>query len=288
MFIVGDWEYKNSPFAKIPEHSKRSSWFLLTDGTFDDIIVDDHTTVKQIWKGRYKKLVEISKTALSYEHEFASSCKETSYTFNVKVKAKVLVDSPIDFYANNRNIDIRAFFNNQFALDVAKITRKYSIMEYSGIDDELTSALTSTHVLDPTTGLSYQIASVITEPNAEARQILKKKDDISIKERIDDLAGEVADKNLYKSYAKAVWEKVAQGEITSDEAIEQIEAYQDKRFDKQVNRVIKLRDEGMINDTDATLQGQNLLPNPDAGARQSLPAPKPALSLTDEYFNDEE
>jgi len=178
MFVLKDEEYRNGNFPRIPEHNKRTSWVLLVDGTADDIIVDDRTTVKQIRQGRYRRLVEISRSPYSYEHEFTSSCKETSYTFNVRVKAKVLVDDPIDFYSNLRSIDIRAFFNNQFSLDVAKITRKYSIMEYSGIDDELTAALTSSHVIDATAGLSYQISSVITEPNAEAKALLKKKDDI--------------------------------------------------------------------------------------------------------------
>jgi len=286
MFVLNETEYKNSLFAKIPEHSKRSSWFLLTGGTSDDIIVDEFTTVRQIWRGRYTKLIEISKNALSYDHEFTSSCKETSYTFNVRVKAKVRVDNPIDFYINVRNIDIRAFFNNQFSLDVAKVTRKYSIMEYSGLDEELTKMLTSTHVSDSTTGLSYSISSVITEPNTDAKTFLKEVDDMELRNRKKQMAGQIARNNRGKTFEDAVWEEVAQGLITDTDAIEKIEDYGRRGYQEKIAMLLQLRNEGFITDADIAAQAQTLLPASGASVK-ALPARENEVYASVDEFYDE-
>jgi len=286
MFLLSEAEYKNSPFAKIPEHSKRSSWFLLTGGTTDDIIVDERTTVKQIWRGRYNRLVEISKNALSYEHEFTSSCKETSYTFNVRVRAKVLVENPVDFYNNLRNNDICTFFNNQFSLDVAKITRKYSIMEYSGIDEELTAVLTSSHVVDSTAGLSYQIQSVITEPNADAKALLKKKDDMHIRAEMTQIASGIASHNKGKSFEDAVWEEVAQGLVSDTDAISKIEDYEKKGYQEKITMLLQLRNEGFISDSDIAIQAQTLLSGSNAAGKALANGDLKTLSGADEYYDE--
>ena len=300
MFILKDEPYKNGLFPQIPDYHKRGSWFLLSEGVYDDVIVDDRTTVKQIRQGRYKKLVEISKVPLSYEHEFNSSCKETSYTFMVKVKAMVRVIDPIDLYNNINNLDIKAFFNNQFSLDVNKITRKYSILDYNGIDDDLTRELTSRQVADTTTGLSYQISTVMTEPNAEARAILKRHDDINIQsitkkmemlassetkkleiitaDATNTIAENIATKNRDKTYADALMEEVAHGNISRAEAILKIDEYNRKGFDGKLEELIRLREQGIITNADIEMQKTNFLAVNAAPALKALPANETAAA----------
>lgn len=286
LFILKDEVYKNGLFPQIPEYNKKGSWILLTEGVADDIIVDSRTTVKQIRQGQYKRLVEISKSPLSYEHEFNSSCKETSYTFTVKVKARVFVNDPIDFYSNVRNVDIKAFFNNQFSLDVNKITRMYSILDYNGIDDDLTRALTSTKVVDDTTGLSYQISAVMTQPNEQAMKILKQKDDMEIRQNLKHQAGAIAQTTKGKSFEDAVWEEVAQGSITDSEAIKRIEDYNRQGFQEKIAALLKLRDEGFITDTDLTLQTQHLLPTLQQANANTKALPAKETSGVDEFFDE--
>lgn len=261
MFILKDELYQNGMFPKIPEHHKRGSWFLLTDGINDDIIVSDNTTVRQIRQGKYKRLVEISQNSFVVEHEFDSSCKETTYTFNVKVKAKVYVSDPIEFYSNNKSIDIRAFFNNQFSLDVGRITRKYSILDYNGIDDELISALTSNQVTDIlNAGLSYQISTVVTQPNEAAKKILKEIDDMNIRKRTTAIASSIAGGNKNKTYSDAIWEEAAKGNISDTEAIEKIEEYNKKSNEEKLETIKDLLKEGLISETISISQAQSLLP----------------------------
>lgn len=295
MFILKDEIYQNGLFPKIPEHHKKGSWFLLTEGINDDIIVTDNTTVKQIRQGKYKRLIEISKSAMVIEHEFDSSCQESSYTFSVKVKAKISVSDPVEFFGN-KNIDIKAFFNNQFSLDVGRITKKYSILDYSGLDDELISVLTSNQITDVTnTGLSYQIATVITQPNEEARKILKKIDDINIRRKTSKIVSAIAGENKYKTYSDAVWEEAAKGNISNEEAIEKIEGHNKKSNDDGFDTIIKLRNEGLITEAETIKQSQSLLPFQETKEAEyedfhetSSDYTDDSYSLIDEIYPDEE
>ena len=256
LFVIKDEEYPNGMFPKIPEHRKSGSWFLLAEGIRDNIIVSDNTTVKQIRQGKYKRLIEISKNTLTFENQFNSSCKESTYTFTVHIRAKVSVHDPTQFYNNIRNIDVQAFMKNQFYLDVGKITRKYSILEYSGLDEELTNKLTSNQVIDDNSGLSYQISNVFTEPNEDARKILKNIDDIKIKDEISNIAREI---NNRKTYAEAIWEEAARGLIPDTEAIIKIEEYEKKSVEEKIAMLLNLREKDILTDEDVAMNTKNIL-----------------------------
>lgn len=299
IFILKDEEYQNGLFPQIPKYNKKGSWFLLTEGSGDDIIVDDRTTVKQIRQGRYKRLVEISKSPYSYDYTFDSFCKETSYTFKVTVRAIVSVANPVDFYSNIRSVNINNFFNNQFSLDVGKITRKYSILNYGGIDDELTEILTRTKVIDPTTGLSYQISTVVTQPNEDARKILKEKEDLeisstmkaqamSIRSQLTNQAGTFAKLSKDKTYEDAIWEEVAQGLFLDTEAIKKIDEYRRQSNSEKFNTLLKLRSEGFITDDDIALLKQDLLPTSSQSKVKSLTNDDSDISIIDKFYITEE
>lgn len=253
-------EYKSGLFPQIPNYNKRDSWFLLTEGVMDDIVVNEHTTVKIIRRGQYKRLVEISRSTLAFSHTFNSNCRETSYTFKVTVRANVYVNDPGKFCSNVRNISVRDFLNNQFSLDVKAVTRNYSILNYNGIDEDLTRVLTASIVSDDTSGLSYQITTVMTEPNDEAMKILKSRDDMAIKNEMTAVAGKIAAFNKTKTYADAIWEEAAKGNISDVKAIQQIEEYERKNSDEKMDMLLKLRNEGIISDMDISIQSRELLP----------------------------
>ena len=285
-FILKDDEYKCGAFPQIPTHNKNSSITLLTDGIGNDIIVDERTTVKKIRQGKYRRVIEISNISHSYEHEFNSSCKETSYTFTVKVKAKVYVHNPIAFYRNYKNIDIKEFFNNQFSFDVNSITRKYSILDYSGIDEDLKRELTINAVVDETTGLTYQISTVMTEPNDDAKSLLKKKDDMRIRAEMNLIASGIAQKSKGKSYEEAIWEEAVQGSFSETEAIRRIEEYNRKGYQEKLAALLQLRDEGFITDADIAAQAQTLLPSPSTTDTEELPTNSKLLLSADEYYDE--
>lgn len=247
--IIREEVYQNGFFPKVPKVGKSGSALILTGGCDDDIIVSEYTTAKQIRQGRYTQLVEISTRPYIKEITFNSPSKETHYSFNVYVKAVIQVKDPINFY-ENKNIDVDTYFDNLFSLDVRKITRKYSILDYNGMDDELTQKLSSYNTIDESTGFSYQISVVDAMPGEKAEEYVqqhgKQQLDAMLKQNARLLAKFYTD-----SYEDAIKTAVAEGKISEIEGIERIKEYQKKDFEEKVSHLEELREKGFITDKDA-------------------------------------
>lgn len=256
--IIKEEAYQSGFFAKIPNTEKRGSAFILTKGCNDDIIVNEFTTAKQIRKGRYTQLVEISTLPYIKDIQIDAPSKETYYSFRVFVKAVIQVNDPVTFY-ENKNIDVDVYFDHVFSMDVKKITRKYSILDYEGMDDELTQKLSSFNTVDESTGFRYQISAVDAIPGEKAEEYVRKhgtqKLDAMLKKNARDLA------TIFTSdYSEAIKTEVAEGKLTEIEAIQKIQEYNDIEFRNQIshmkertNLVKELREEGLVTDKDARI-----------------------------------
>jgi hypothetical protein len=299
IFILSDEVYNNGLFPQVPKYTKKDSWFVLAGGTGSDIIVDDRTTVKQIRQGRYKRLVEISQKSYSYIHTFNAPCKETSYTFKVTVKANVLIDDPIDFWGNSRNINAQDFFNNQFSLDVRRIARNYSILDYGSIDDDLMDTLPRTKVLDSASGLAYQIQTVETTPNEAALKVLEQKEKVGIENYlkkqemvgiadIDAFSSKLAMQNSGISYEEAIWGEVATGKYSRVQAIEKIETYKNQTRQGKLQSMLELRQEGIVTDEDIESYKAALLPDLGTPATPvKAITQKKDDAIVDDYFEED-
>ncbi|MCM1121584.1 MAG: hypothetical protein NC416_03275 [Eubacterium sp.] len=247
--ILSDREYECNFFPQVPNYKKQGVAYILTEGVNDDIVVDDRTSSKQIRRGKYRHLVEISTNPYLKEIRFKSASKERSYTFDIYVKAVIQVKNPIVFY-NNKNLDVDAYFTNMFTLDVRKITRKYSILEYDGMDEELTNKLSSYNTMDESTGFEYRISVVDAEPGVEAIEYVKRNDkqnlDAEIKKQARDLV-----KGVTTDYENAVWTEVIEGKITEREAIFEINRFRNADYEERLNKVDDLRGRRLISEEDA-------------------------------------
>ena len=247
--ILKDEEYISGMFSKVPNYKKQRVAYILTEGDNDDIIVDEYTTTKKIRRGKYRRLIEISTSPYLKEIRFKSASKERSYTFDIYVKAVIQVKDPIAFY-NNKNLDVDAYFTNMFTLDVRKITRKYSILEYDGMDEELTDKLSSYNTLDESTGFEYRISVVDAEPGSEAIEYVKRNDqqnlNAELKQKARQLGQEVA-----TSYENAIRTEVAEGKISEREAILEIKRFQNADYEERLNKVVDLRDRRLISEENA-------------------------------------
>ncbi len=247
--IIREEEYQNGLFPKVPTTGKRGAAFILTGGYSNDIVVDEHTTAKQIRKGKYTTLVEVSTLPYIKEIYFHTPSKEAHYTFEVYVKAVIQVKDPITFY-ENRNIDVDAYFENLFSLDVKKITRKYSILKYDDMDEELTRKLSSYNTFDEATGFGYQISAVDAKPGKNAQEYVEKLG----KQRLEAEMKQDARKLSagYKvTYEDAIMTEVAEGKLSEAEAIQEIEAYNNSNFEGQYQRLERLKKDGYITDSEA-------------------------------------
>lgn len=247
--IIKEEPYKAGLFPIIPRFDKRGSAFILTGGVYNDILVDEHTTTKEIRQGKYTRLVEISTLPYMREIRFNSPSKENAYSFNVYVKAVIQVVDPILLY-QNKNLDVDAYFENQFSLDVRKITKGYSILAYDGMDEELTQRLSSYNTVDEATGFTYRISVVDASPGEQAweyvHQYSKQQLDASLKNNARNLS-----QSYSNNYEQAVMTEVVEGKISEAEAILQINAYKNENFDSRMQRLEMMRDKGFITDKDA-------------------------------------
>lgn len=246
--IIKDSSYQNGFFPVIPNFRKRGSAFILTGGYMDDIIVNEHTTTKQIRQGKYTRLVEITTLPYIKEITFNSSSKEAAYSFNVYVKAVIQVSDPIRFY-ENKNLDIEAYFDNLLSLDVRKITRRYSILDFDSMDTELTETLAAYNNFDEARGFSYQISAVAAIPGKDAEKYVHKHStqqlDIELKKSARKLSASIA-----KSYEDAIRTAIVEGALTEVEGMIKIKEYENSNFDTQVVRLQELREKGILTDTE--------------------------------------
>lgn len=275
--IIKDDPYQCGFFPKIPNFRKDGSAFILTGGCNDDLRITEYTSNKEIRQGRYTRLVEISTRPYLTEVRFKSNAQEQAYTFDVYVKAVIQVVDPITFY-QNRNIDVDAYFDKLFSIDVKQITRQYSILDYGGLDKELTQKLSAYNNIDADTGFSYQVSVVDAEPGDAAREYVSRASKQQLEASLRSQAGALA-KSLTSDYAEAIMMEVAAGTLSLQEAILQIEEHKDSRFDKAVEDAVNLMKKGLLSEKDA----QNfVLPNIEPSVRSLRDRPENADALQED------
>ncbi|WP_304583641.1 hypothetical protein [Acutalibacter muris] len=288
--ILQDQPYQTGFFPKIPNFRKEGSAFILTGGANDDLLVTDRTTTKELRQGKYTRLVEISTRPYLQEVNFSSPSKEAAYSFAVYIKAVIQVQRPITFYVN-KNLDISAYFENLFSMDVRKITRKYSILDYEGMDEELTEKLSAYNNFDESTGFSYRISIVLAEPDENAEVYVKKNStqqlDMQLKKNARDLTSA-----LSANLPEALKVAVVEGRMTEEEALKKIGEYKDEQFQAELKRMKALRDSDILTDTEAkafargriaSAMGTNLLEEQASGDT----APTDEEEIDEMYKEDE-
>lgn len=255
--IVKEDIYKGGFFPIVPQYEKQGSAFILTGGVRDDIVINEHTSSKMIRQGKYTRLVEISTSSYLKEIRFSSPSKESAYLFDVYVKAVIQVNNPILFY-QNRNIDVDAYFNNLFSLDVRKVTKKYSILDYDGMDDELQQTLSSYNTIDKATGFSYQISVVDATPGENAKDFVERYSrqqvEAGLRLKTQELVGVYSD-----DYTDAIKIKIAEGTMDEAEGLLRIEEYRNSKFEKKIKIIEEMRNQGIITDKVARESGTSEL-----------------------------
>lgn len=245
--IVKEEEYQNGMYPKIPNFNKRGSAFVLTNGCDDSIVVSERTTVKQIRKGKYSLLAEISILPYTKQIAFTAPSKQPIYTFDVNVKAVIQVKDPIRFY-ENKNLDVDAYFEKLLWHDVKKITQQYSILAYQGMDDELTNTLSSYNTFDQATGFSYVISTVDAEPGSQAKEIVAQSSRQQVETELRNRAQELS-KTLDMDYESAIKTEVIRENYSRIEAIKELDNYRREKYETTLRTIEDLVEKGFITES---------------------------------------
>ena len=247
--IIKDEAYENSLFPKIPNYRKQGAEFILTGGSGNDILVGEQTTAKDIRKGKYTRLIEISTRPYVKEIRFDVPSKESSYSFDVYVKAVIQVVNPIVFY-QNCNIDVDGYFHNVFFLDVKKVTRKYSILDFEDMDEELKNSLPGYSVEDFAIGFRYQVSVVSADVGEKARGYLEKCERQKLDAAIKRQAREEA-RYVTNSYEEAIRTEVIEGKLSESEAIIKIQEHYRNEAAKNTDLYHNLKEKDMLSGSTA-------------------------------------
>ncbi len=246
--IIREEPFHAGLFVTVPKYDKRDSAFILSGGTGDDFVVGADTTTREIRKGKYTKLIEVSTAPYLKEISFPSVSKENTFPFEINIIATIQIKNPIVFY-QNRNIDVDAYFRKLFTLDVKKITCKYSVLHYEGMDEELTEKLSKYNTIDEGTGFEYQVSTVDAVPGEKAREYVEKYGKQQLDAELKNNAKKIA-ADYCIDYRVAIQAEVAEGKISEAEAIEKIENHQKIMFDEQLRRTLTLKESGMLTDAE--------------------------------------
>ena len=242
--IIREEKFENKLFVKIPNFQKNGSAFLLTNGNTEDLLLDAQVTSKMIRQGKYTKLVEISTRQYIKEIHFDSPSKEIAYNFAIYVKATIQVKNPIRFY-ENKNLDVDAYFENLFSMDIRKITRKYSILDFAGLDDELKEQLSQYNTVDESTGFEYQVSVVDARLNTDAEEYVKRNAQMELEAEMNKRAKELAE-GYDSTFGEAIRIEMAQGKISPTEGFVKIEEFKNSNYQRKIKQFSELLEAGLI------------------------------------------
>lgn len=255
--ILKEEEYKNGWFAKVPPHNKRNSAFILTGGIKDDIEVVDTTTAQEIRLGKYTRLVEISTAAYVKEIKFNTLSRESAFSFDIYIKAVIQVKDPIAFY-HYKNLDVDEYFKNMFFMDVNKITKAYSILQYNGLDEELIRKLSNYDNVEADTGFGYRISAVWAKPGEQATTYVTEQSKQIVEAELKNRAKEFV--SVYKQdYEDAIWTQVAEGKLSQLEAHEKIQEWNMKSYENQMKITKELLENNIITNREARESGRAVI-----------------------------
>ena len=257
-FIRRDVPYKYGFFPQIPSSSKKDSVFILADGCEEDIIVKDTTTVRQIRKGKYSRLIEVVTMPYMQELNITSPSREATISFDVYVKVIIQVDKPLEFWKNS-NIDIDQYIKNTLYRDVKRITGKYSVLDYGELDDKL-AELSLCETKDETMGIGYRISAIIAQPGEQALEYVKRYEKQRLEADLNESARNQGSRYML-GMEEALRAEVASGNITEREALETFERYQHNRRAEKLDYYKELRKEGFITDKDVRDQSKSEMGN---------------------------
>lgn len=279
--IIKVENYTNGLFVEVPNFRKRGSAFVFTEGINNDIKVDENTTTKQIRKGKYTQLVEISTLPYMKEIRLDSISKQNAYSFEVYIKAVIQVKDPIRFYENS-NLDVDAYFENLLSMDVRKITRKYSVLAYEGMDLELFQKLSSYSTVDEATGFGYSISVVDAVPGKGAQAYVERVSNQEMEAAIKKNAREQVD-NYTLDFEKAIMTEVAEGKVSETDAIRIMREYKDKISRENIMRIKECLADGILTDKQVKEAVMSVL-----NIRESEKAPAKETRMNEFYKGEDE
>ncbi len=238
IFISKILPFKNGLFVNKPIIEKSNMIYLLVDGKREDIVITERTSIKQIRDGKYTKMVEVINYPITKEIKVIAPAKESSYNFLITLNLTLEHTAPY-LVLQNKNLIVEDYLHNLLSLEVRKITKLYSVLDFGMLGDQLSEKMMYPTQLEPDVGVKYRISSVTANLSDEALKFLRKQNDIEIEAEIKKTASSIGG-SLILDYRNAIGAQIARGEISEEVAVFKIEEYERKHFQEKLDKFMKL------------------------------------------------
>ena len=284
-FILSDEPLKMGRFSTIPAYSSESEFVVLAKGISSDIAINTHTTSKDVRKGKFSRVIRISKGALSHQLTLKSPCREITYQFLITITSDVRVSDPIKYCNSRLTTGSRNFIEGALLNQIQETTMNYSMFEYGDMQSELTRTFLTKEYEDKTEGLIYEIVSLKAQPDTDMANSIRERDNMYRSMEIKRMAAQIADEIKYKSYEDVIMEEIAQNKISHEEGLNKINAFQNSDFNSKLLLYQQLHKEGSFSDSEYQNAVYGLM-NIPAPQKKTDELPAAQNNLLDDVYGD--
>ena len=249
-FIIKTEEFKSHPFSTFPQFNLDYEYVLLTDGESSSISVDNHTTSKMVRKGRFTKVVRITKAPIQFQLSFKSPTKETTYQFQITITAEVKITNPVQYYSSIGLSNISGFLESRVFNKIRRLTTRYTMFQLLELEEELDNILLNQQYENESSGLVYEIVKFFLEPASDTAETLREVDNMYKASSITGTAQKLSEGMLHKSFENVIMEEVAKNKITQEQAIMKIEEYRRSGFAEKLSLLKQLYENNILTDSD--------------------------------------
>lgn len=258
--------FKRSLFSKPPEDIPDTYILLYSSITDKAIEVNQNTTTsKIIYKGKFDEKILITKKALMQKINISSPSDSDTYNFDVELTFNIFVYNPVVYFYNISNESDKLLKDLVMPI-VRKTTKKYNVIEYNNMEDELHAILNNQNDFLDNLGIKCYIYSVQAKPDKEAivyatritKALLENETkivELDTNAKIESTKLENAQKLESTDINSAIISEVVNGKITLEEAINRIDKYHQnkgetsiKNLDQFINMMNKMKNAKLIND----------------------------------------
>ena len=230
--ILREEPYSNGLFPSIP-YIKKGVATVLKNGKTPPVLVDTRLSMRQIRKGRFNSLIEISTILHNIDLCFTALSKNDPYRFDIIVKVSVRVIDPITFL-NSQITDISEALIQRFSPVIRRISKQGDILEYGSLEGLIIQKLSEPDNLNDQLGITYTVIDTEVQPDAQAMEYVRQITDHDLNTRIErhkaDLMAE----------AISLKEKMKSGLV----------GQQIDNMKEMINFLEELRDKGILSDAE--------------------------------------
>lgn len=250
--ILPTMQYRNGFFPTVPNPIQNRAILLRSSLNQSVIQINEKVTPRDIRIGKYDERIEIDLSKTIEEVVVSSPSKDEPYLFDVTITVEIWVTDPMSFYLKQGS-DVTEYLRLKLLPSIRSITKGASIIYYNDIDNTLLSTLSTDTFISHDIGISYKIIGILCIPDASAKEYINsitssklleetEKQRIQTTTNIEKFTAMKAGELTGIDMEIAIFKEVAEGKITTEEALEKLAESKQKTGMRELGNIDALSD----------------------------------------------